>query len=160
MPGSLSNVVEIATRWHKPQKQLQARKWELEALLPVRQAELASLETVASYVDDLRTLLNESSLAERKSFIRSFVKEVMGTGDEVLLTYTMPLLLAGISQETAGVLSTVQYGGPRGGWFLTPKVTVSTLPLGSTMPHVKISITSTKISRDLLSFSWRRTSRA
>ena len=93
------------------QKQLQARKWELEALLPVRQAELASLETVTSYVDDLRTLLNESSLAERKSFIRSFVKEVRVTGNEVLLTYTMPLPPAGISQETGGVLSTVQYGG-------------------------------------------------
>ena len=73
--------------------------------MPVRQAELASLETVTSYVDDLRTLLNESSLAERKSFIRSFVKEVRVTGNEVLLTYTIPLPPTGISQETTGVLS-------------------------------------------------------
>ena len=49
------------------------------------------METVTHYVDDLRNLLEESSLTERKSFIRSFVKEVKVTGDEVLLTYTMPL---------------------------------------------------------------------
>lgn len=38
--------------------------------------ELANLETVTRYVDDLRRLLDESSLIERKSFVRSFVKEV------------------------------------------------------------------------------------
>ena len=39
-------------------------------------------------IDDLRTLLYESSLAERKSFIKSFVKEVKVTGDEVLLAFS------------------------------------------------------------------------
>lgn len=72
------------------QEQLQSRKWELETLLSDRRVELASLETVTRYVDDLRNLLGESSLTERKSFIRSFVKEVKVTSDEVLLTYTMP----------------------------------------------------------------------
>jgi len=67
--------------------QLQAAKWELEALLSDRKMELADLETVTRYVEDLRDLLNESSLVERKAFIRSFVKEVKVTGDEVLLTY-------------------------------------------------------------------------
>ena len=52
---------------------------------------MSDLEMVARYVDDLRSLLEESTLAERKSFIRSFVKEIKVTGDEVLLTYTMPL---------------------------------------------------------------------
>ena len=93
------------------QQQVQTRKWELEALLANRRAELADLETVTRYVDDLRNLLNESSLAERKSFIRSFVKEVKVTGDEVLLTYTMPLPPQGISQEKVGVLYSVQHGG-------------------------------------------------
>ena len=82
-------------------------KWELEDLLADRRAELADLETVTRYVDDLRNLLNESSLAERKSFIRSFVKEVKVTGDEVLLTYTMPLPPQGISQEKVVVLYSV-----------------------------------------------------
>ncbi|MCL0050804.1 hypothetical protein M1N22_03065 [Dehalococcoidia bacterium] len=70
------------------QEQLQSRKWELETLLSDRRVELASLETVTRYVDDLRNLLGESSLTERKSLIRSFVKEVKVTSDEVLLTYS------------------------------------------------------------------------
>ena len=79
--------------------------------MPDRRVELASPEIVKSYVDDLRNLLNNSSLAERRAFIRSFVEEVKVTGDEVLLTYTMPLSPKGISEEKVGVLSTVQYGG-------------------------------------------------
>ena len=96
------------------QQQLQARKWEIEALLSNRQVKLANLETVTQYVTDLRNLLNESSLTERKAFIRSFVKEVKVTGDEVLLTYTMPLPPQGISQERVGVLCSVQRGGAEG----------------------------------------------
>ena len=69
---------------------------------------------VTECVDDLRSLLEESTLAERKSFIRSFVKEVKVTGDEVLLTYTMPLPPEGISQERVGVLHSVRYGGAEG----------------------------------------------
>jgi len=72
---------------------------------------VADLETVTRYVDDLRSLLEESSLAERKSFIRSFVKEVKVTGDEVLLTYTMPLLPQGTSAERVGVLCSIHHGG-------------------------------------------------
>ena len=93
------------------QEQLQSRKWELETLLSDRRVELANLETVTRYVDDLRTLLEESSLTARKSFIRSFVKEVRVTGDEVLLTYTMPLPPQGVSEERTGVLSSVHDGG-------------------------------------------------
>jgi site-specific DNA recombinase len=79
-----------------------------------RRAELANLETVTQYVADLRNLLNASSLTERKAFIRSFVKEMQVTGDEVLLTYTIPLPPQGISQERVGVLCSVQSGGADG----------------------------------------------
>jgi len=93
------------------QEQLQSRKWELEALLSERRVELADLETVARCIDDLRSLLEESSLTERKAFIRSFVREVKVTGEEVLLTYTMPLPPQGISEERMGVLSSVHSSG-------------------------------------------------
>ena len=93
------------------QKKLQARRVQIESILSDRRVVLASPEIVKSYVDDLRNLLNNSSLAERRAFIRSFVKEVKVTGDEVFLTYTMPLSPRGVSEEKVGVLSTVQYGG-------------------------------------------------
>ena len=76
--------------------------------------ELADIETVTSYVADLRNLLSESPLTERKSFVRSFVKEVKVTGDEVLLTYTMPMLPKGMLEEKLSVLSIGHDGGPFG----------------------------------------------
>jgi site-specific DNA recombinase len=85
---------------------------------------------VTRCVDDLRSLLEESTLAERKSFIRSFVKEVKVTGDEVLLTYTMPLPPQGISEERVGVLYSVHYGGAGGirtPYLLTASQTFSQL---------------------------------
>ncbi len=42
--------------------------------------QLADLEKVRNYVEDLRILLEESPLAERKSFIKSFVREVRVIG--------------------------------------------------------------------------------
>ncbi|MDP2917686.1 MAG: recombinase family protein [Dehalococcoidia bacterium] len=93
------------------QEQFQSRKWELEALLSDRRVELADLETVTRCVDDLRNLLAESSLTEKKAFVRSFVREVKVTSDEVLLTYTMPLPPQGISEERMGVLCSVHSSG-------------------------------------------------
>ena len=72
-------------------------------LLLDKKVELADMKIVAGYVADLRNLLSESPLAERESFIKSFVKEVKVIGAEVRLTYTVPMPPKGISQETVGV---------------------------------------------------------
>ena len=55
------------------------------------------------YVEDLRSLLSESSLGERRSFVRSFIKKVKVTDNEVLLTYTIPMAPKGITEEEIGV---------------------------------------------------------
>jgi len=57
-------------------------------------------------------VLSDNSLAERKSSIKSFVKEVRVTGDEALLTYTIPLPPRGLIVEEMPVLSTINFGGP------------------------------------------------
>ncbi len=72
------------------------------------------MKTVKSYVEDLRNLLEDSSLAERKSFIKSFVREVRVTGTEVLLSYTIPLSVGSTSQETFAVPPIVPFGGAEG----------------------------------------------
>ena len=68
---------------------------------------------MTSYVNDLRNLLNDSSIAERKSFIKSFVKEIVVTGDNVSLRYTIPISKNGLVEENLGVPHIVRYGGPR-----------------------------------------------
>jgi site-specific DNA recombinase len=93
------------------QEQLQTRKIEIETQMSDRRVELADLETISGYVDDLHKLLKEGSLTERRAFIRSFVREVKVTGDEAVLTYSIPLLPEKITIEKEEVLPTVQYGG-------------------------------------------------
>ena len=67
--------------------------------------------TVKHYVEDLRNLLSEGFLAEKKVFIRSFVEEVKVIGKEAVLTYTMPLPPQGTIEEQLAVPSIVQHGG-------------------------------------------------
>jgi hypothetical protein len=76
--------------------------------------ELADLETVTKCVEDLRELLEESELTEKKTFIKSFVKEVMVTDNDVLLIYTMPIIPERISIDGTGVLHSVHHGGEGG----------------------------------------------
>ncbi|MFC1903244.1 recombinase family protein, partial [Chloroflexota bacterium] len=110
----LADLAPRIQRLRQRQEQLHAARWELENLLSDRKVELADMETVKSYVEDLRNLLEDSPLAERKSFIKSFVREVRVTGSEVLLSYTIPLSAGGLSQETLVVPPIVHNGGPKG----------------------------------------------
>ena len=93
------------------QEQLQLTKCEMESLLSDRRVELADLKLVTRYVEDLRSLLNESSLVERKSFIRSFIKEIRVAGNEAVLTYTIPMPPDEITEEELLVPPIVHYGG-------------------------------------------------
>jgi hypothetical protein len=77
-----------------------------------RRVELADLETVTQYVADLHNLLNDSTLTEKKSFIKSFVSEVRVTGTEVSLAYNLPVSEGKLASETFGVPPIVHYGGP------------------------------------------------
>ena len=56
---------------------------------------------------DLRKILCEPSFAGKKTFIRSFIKEIVITGQDAytaLLTYTMPMQPRGITEEKIPVL--------------------------------------------------------
>ncbi len=58
-----------------------------------RRVELAHLATIFSYFDDLKGLLKEGPLTERRAFIKkSFIREVKVTGNGAVLGHTMPVL--------------------------------------------------------------------
>jgi site-specific DNA recombinase len=116
----LADLAPRIQQLRQRREQLQAARLQLEQELSARRVELADEETVAHCVSDLRNLLSESSLAERKSFVRSFVKEVKVTGDSVLLTYTIPMLPKGLTEEMLPVLSIVHDGGEGGTRTPTP----------------------------------------
>jgi site-specific DNA recombinase len=102
-----SRIQELRMR----QEQLQTTRWELEHLLSNRKVELADMNTVASYVEDLRNLLDKGCIAEKKSFVKSFVREAKVTGSEVSINYTMPVSVGFPSEETMIVPPIVHYGG-------------------------------------------------
>ena len=116
----LADLAPRIQQLRQRREQLQTARSQLEQELSARRVELADEETVAHCVSDLRNLLSESSLAERKSFVRSFVKEVKVTGDNVLLTYTIPMLPKGLTEEMLPVLSIVHDGGEGGTRTPTP----------------------------------------
>ena len=93
------------------QQGLHTKRIEIERQLSDRKVELADLEMISYYVDDLHDLLKQESLTERRAFIRSFVKEVRVTGDEAVLSYSTPMLPEKVVIEKEGVLPTLQYGG-------------------------------------------------
>jgi hypothetical protein len=53
-------------------------------------------------------------MAERKSFIKSFVKEVVVTGNKAELKYTIPLSKDGPLAEDLEVPHIVRFGGAEG----------------------------------------------
>jgi site-specific DNA recombinase len=93
------------------QELLQAKRIEIESQMSDRKVELTDLETVSCCIDELHDILKEGTLAERRTFIKSFIKDIRVTGNEAVLTYTMPMLPEKVTIEKEGVLPTVQYGG-------------------------------------------------
>jgi hypothetical protein len=90
-------------------------------------------------------MLEENSLTERKAFIRSFLKEVRVTGDDVLLKYTLPMLPNNINEEKLPVLSIVHYGGPEG-TFAKPIESFFELSIGTSPSLVERDHHATKES--------------
>ena len=62
------------------------------------------------YVADFRILLQEGTFPERKALIRNFVKGIEISGNEAVLTYTIPMPSDGVTHETTSVLDFVQSG--------------------------------------------------
>ena len=107
------------------QERLEAAEAEARAGLGQRRKVLEQVETIAAYAQDMSRFLKKSGLTERRTFIESFVKEIIVTPDNALMRYTVPMpedsLVPGMSAEdmalNGSVLSTVPVGGP--GWTRT-----------------------------------------
>ena len=93
-------------------EELQQARAEAEEALRDRTIELAEKGVVKSYVEDLRELLEESTIVEQKTFLKSFVRRIEVGNSDVKVIYTIPMLPGGPSTETLGVLPFVQNGSP------------------------------------------------
>jgi len=50
-----------------------------------------SVREVLPYLEDMRALLMEGSMAEQKSFIKSFVREIVVEGRNAFVRYALPV---------------------------------------------------------------------
>ncbi len=94
------------------EEQLEAAREAAATQLEQRRVELPTTEEIKEYVADFRESLQEGTFPERKALIRSFVEGIKVTGDEAVLTYTIPMPNDGVTSESASVLDFVQSGPP------------------------------------------------
>ena len=102
-------------------KELKLRQDELSKARVLLEAEMAAQGVepidealVKAYAEDLRGLLEESDLTERKAFLRSFVKRIEIDEGQVTVLYTLPMPPDGKISESVGVLPIVTPGGAGG----------------------------------------------
>ncbi len=102
-------------------KELKVRQDELSKARVLLEAEMAARGVqpvdevmVKSYARDLRGLLEESELTERRAFLRSFVKRIEVDKEQVTVHYKLPLPQDGKASEPCAVLPTATSSGPGG----------------------------------------------
>jgi len=93
-------------------EQLQQAKAEAEEALKCQKIELADPAVVREYVQDLKSLLEESSIVEQKVFLKSFVDRIEVDDSEMKVVYTIPISPDNPPTETVGVLPFVHNGPP------------------------------------------------
>ena len=104
------------------QERLEAAEAEARSILPQRRQVLDDVKTITTYAQDMSEFLKESELTERRTFIESFVKEIVVMPDNALMRYTVPMpddsLIPGKNVEdmalNGSVLATMPVGGDRG----------------------------------------------
>ena len=91
---------------------MEAARDDAETQLEQRRVELPNTEEITRYVADFRDFLQEGTIPERKALIHNFVEGIEVVGDEVTLTYTVPMPSDGATSESASVLDFVKLGPP------------------------------------------------
>ena len=93
-------------------EQLQQAKVTAEEALKCQTVELADPAVVQEYVQDLKALLEESSIIQQKVFLKSFVDRIEVDDSEMKVIYTIPIPPDNPPTETVGVLPFVHNGPP------------------------------------------------
>ena len=112
---------------------MEAAREDAATQLEQRRVEPPTTEEIKRYVADFREFLQEGTFPERKALIRNFVEGIEVTGDDAVLTYTIPMPNDGVTTESASVLDFVQ--SPR-----TVDTTIFEMWLGRLSTHRGLSI--------------------
>ena len=103
-------IKELKTR----QDDLGKARVQTEADLVLEGVQHVDVETVKSYAQDLRSLLEESDFTQSKAFLRSFVKRIVIDGSQAKIQYRLPMPPDGKKTQSIGVLPIDIFGGAGG----------------------------------------------
>jgi len=91
-------------------EELQLAKADIEERLRCEVLDTVDLHVIQHYTSDLSNLLVKSSIAEQRSFLKSFVEKIEADDEKVKMYYTIPMPPHSVSEETVGVLPFVHHG--------------------------------------------------
>jgi len=91
-------------------EEMELAKAESEEILRSQTVDLADKRVVLEYVEDLKDLLEKSSIIEQRVFLKSFVDKIEVSDSEVCLYYTIPMPPSSLPDETMGVVPFVHHG--------------------------------------------------
>ncbi|MBI4188787.1 MAG: recombinase family protein, partial [Chloroflexi bacterium] len=93
-------IKELRTK----QNELSKARVLAEAEMTLQGCQQLDIDAVRSYAADLWKVLEESEVAQRKAFLRSFVKKIVVENEMVKLYYKVPVPPDGKKMEAVGVL--------------------------------------------------------
>ncbi len=111
---SLDDLAPRIKELKKRQDELSSTRVHVEADMVVQGVEEVDIDIVKSYTRDLKSLLEESDITERKAFLRSFIKRVEINKNEARVYYHLPLPQDKKRNVATEVLSIATPGGDRG----------------------------------------------
>ena len=87
----MTDIAPRIRQHRERQRKLQDSARDAEAKLAERRVWLDTAETLTSFAKDMRDYLNDCDLMERRTFIKSFVKEIFVAPGQARLRYTLPM---------------------------------------------------------------------
>jgi site-specific DNA recombinase len=105
---------DISSRIHElkdRQGELSKAQLLVEAEMVATGEERIDIEMVKTFGQDLKAMIEEANIPERKAFLRSFIKRIEINGDQARVTHKLPLPTG---KERVAVLPIETFGGAKG----------------------------------------------
>jgi site-specific DNA recombinase len=111
---SLEELTPRIRELRSRQDELSKTRIQIEADMVAQGVDEVDINIVRSYTHDLKSLLEESEITEKKTFLRSFIKRIDINKDKATVHYHLPLPNNENRKVEAEVLPIVTSGGDRG----------------------------------------------
>ena len=111
---SLEELTPRIRELRSRQDELSKTRIQIEADMVAQGVDEVDINIVRSYTHDLKSLLEESEITEKKTFLRSFIKRIDINKDKATIHYHLPLPNNENRKVAAEVLPIVTPGGAGG----------------------------------------------